>query len=411
VDPAAGLVDPALLDTICDRAAGRPELEYCFAPAAPGLCGVLLRPALLERLAATGGHPGRLLHYHPDQLSREPLAGEACAAVPPAVARTTHRFSLSSDRQVERLAAATASLNGQLARASAEDLVARLATTDAVDPLPREVVLELTTARLSRPVFWPGRYHDIRRPDLPTTDAMALVRQLSALDDTRLTLSGVGDPLLSPGVFETIEAASAAGLSVHVETDLLSPEPGNARRLAASPADVVSVHLPALNDRTYEAVMGVDGYRRVLENLREFVTERAARGSGVPVLAPVFTKCAANLAEMEGWYDQWLRAVGSAVIAGPSHFEGLTPDVSVADMSPPRRRPCARLASRLTVLCDGRIVSCEQDVLGQQVLGHLGRDALSEVWQTRIAALREEHRCGNWGARPLCGSCREWHRP
>ncbi|MEM7809701.1 MAG: hypothetical protein AAF561_16445, partial [Planctomycetota bacterium] len=28
-------------------------------------------------------------------------------------------------------------------------------------------------------------------------------------------------------------------------------------------------------------------------------------------------KLAANVAEMEAWYDQWLRAAGSAVVRGP----------------------------------------------------------------------------------------------
>jgi spiro-SPASM protein len=327
------------------------------------------------------------------------------------VARTTHRFTLSSDRQVARVAAATESLNGQLMTTSGEELVHRLSALGAVDPLPREVVLELTTTRLCRPIFWPGCYQEIRRPDLSLSDARVLIRELSALDDTRLSLAGVGDPLLSPAVFDVIESASAAGLTVHVETDLLNPDPQVARRLAASQADVVSVHLPAMNEQTYEAVMGVNGYRRVLENLQAFVTERAARGRGVPVLAPLFTKCAANLAEMEPWYDQWLRAVGSAVITGPSDFAGLVPDVSVADMSPPRRKPCARLGNRLTVLSDGRIVSCEQDVLGRQALGTVGEDALAGVWQERTAVLREEHRCGNWTSRPVCGSCKQWHRP
>src|SRR5215213_3812712 len=136
------------------------------------------------------------MHYHPDQISREPLAGEACVAVPAPVARTTDRFSLSSDRQVARVAAATESLNGQLIGSSAEELVRRMAAADAVDPLPREVVLELTPNRLSRPVFWPGRYHKIVRPALSASDAQQLIRELSALDDTRLTLAGVGDPLL-----------------------------------------------------------------------------------------------------------------------------------------------------------------------------------------------------------------------
>src|SRR5215213_7415851 len=101
------------------------------------------------------------MHYHPDQVSREPLAGEACVAVPAPVARTTHRFALSSERQVARVAAATESLNGQLIGTSAEELVRLLGVAEGVDSLPREVVLELTTKRLSRPVFWPGRYQKI----------------------------------------------------------------------------------------------------------------------------------------------------------------------------------------------------------------------------------------------------------
>src|SRR5579884_2096164 len=129
-----------------------------------------------------------------------------------------------------------------------------------------------------------------------------------------------------------------------------------------------------------------------MENIRQFLAERQARGSMVPLLVPVFTKCQQNLAEMEPWYDQWLRALGCAVIRGPSDFAGQVPDVAVADMSPPGRKPCARLASRVTILSDGSIVSCEEDVLGQQVLGRVGTDSLAHVWQQRFEQLRQQHR-------------------
>jgi radical SAM protein with 4Fe4S-binding SPASM domain len=234
---------------------------------------------------------------------------------------------------------------------------------------------------------------------------------LSDLDDTRLTLAGVGDPLLAPQMFEIIRAARGRGLWIHVETDLLGASPETIRELATSEVDVVSVHLPAMTEETYQAVMDISAYREVLENIRLFVTERAARGSAMPLIVPLFTKCKENLAEMEPWYDQWLRAVGSAVIVGPSDFGGLSPDVSVADMAPPRRRACARLASRITVLSDGRIVSCEQDVTGQHVLGQIGKDRVADVWNDRFADLRAKHREGQWAGLTPCGGCREWHRP
>jgi hypothetical protein len=411
IDPSAALLDPNLLDATIEHADVHPEQELYFAPAPPGVCGPLLRVSLLERLAAAGQYPGRLLHYSPDVISREPLAGDACVPLPTPIARAMHRLTLDSDRQIARIAAAVEPLNrDELAEASAEQLIRRMREASGPDPLPREVVLELNTARLSRPIFWPGRHLEIQRPDMPLALAGKLIEQLAALDDTRLTLAGVGDPLLVSEVFEIIDAAKAARLAVHLETDLLGPDVETVRRLAASAIDVVSVHVPALTEQTYAAVMGTGGYRLVLQNLHAFVEERAARGRGVPVLAPLFTKCRENLAEMEAWYDQWLRAVGSAVIVGPSDFAGQVPDHAVADMAPPLRRPCARLESRMTILSDGRIVTCEQDVLGRQTLGCLGNDSIATVWQQQFAKVREEHRNGNWQCRPLCAGCREWHR-
>ena len=109
--------------------------------------------------------------------------------------------------------------------------------------------------------------------------------------------------------------------------------------------------------------------------------------------------------------DQSLRALGTAVIAGPSDHAGQLPDVGVADMSPPRRRPCARLASRVVVRCDGTVVACEQDFAGRAILGNIADAPMTEIWQNRLAPLRSDHRAGNLAAHALCGSCRDWNRP
>ena len=410
IDPAAGLVDPVLLDQLIERAEAHEDVELCFCPAAPGLAGALVRRALLDRLAASRTHPGRLLHYLPDQLSREPLAGDGCLPVATPVARTTSSFVLSSTRQVERIEQATVSLNGTLVSSDAEAIVRRLQSAGA-DALPREIVVELNTVRATRPIFWPGRARRIDRPNMTLDRATELLDQLDGADDVRLTLGGVGDPLLSDVVFGVIDAAIERGVSsVHVETDLLDACSDTIARLARSPVEIVSVHLPAVKPETYAAVMGVDAYGRVLENLKTFVTGRQAARGRLPLLVPLFTKCAANLGEMEAWYDQWLRAVGSAAIVGPSNFAGEIDDVAVADMAPPKRAPCARLGNRVTVLCDGRIVSCEQDFAGRQVMGRVGENPLADVWQQSFGRLRADHQEGQWPKRPVCAGCREWHR-
>ena len=410
VDPAAALVDAALLDGLVTHAKDHPEAPITFVPAAPGLGGALVRRELLQKLAATKAHVGRLFHYLPDQVSREPLASDWCAPAPLPVVRTTQRFKLDSQRQIERVSAATISLNGQLISSSAEEIVHRMHALDVIDALPREVVLEINTDRASRPIFWPGAHREISRPKFALSAAPSLFEQLARLDDTRLTIAGVGDPLLHEGLFDLIDLAKVEGIcSIHIETDLLETSADKIKRLAASQVDVISVHLPALTALTYAQLMGVDAYARVLENIGIFVAAR--QGRRVPILVPTFTKCRQNLAEMETWYDQWLRAVGCAVIRGPSEFAGLMPDVSAADMTPAKRRPCARLQSRLTILSDGSIVSCEEDVLARQILGQLGTDAISDIWQKRVSALRSDHREGRWEKHPTCATCKEWHRP
>jgi hypothetical protein len=410
VDPSAGLIDPALVDSLIDHANGHPSIELCFMPAAPGLSATLLRRPLLKRLAAARAHAGPLLHYAPDVVSREPLAGDMCAPAPTSAIRSTDRFTIDSDRQVERIAAATFALNGQLISSPAEDIVARLRDLERLDACPREVVLELNTVRASRPIYWPGRYHEVSRPPMSLERAGRILDELGVMaDDARLTIAGLGDPLLGGELLQSvIERARQTEIAVHVETDLLD---GDVTGLAASDVDVVSVHVPAMTPQTYAAVMGVDRYAAALENIRTFVAERARRGRGVPILVPTFTKCRENLGEMEAWYDQWLRAVGSAVIFGPGDFAGQVPDVSVADMSPPRRKPCSRLWSRMVVHSDGNVVACEPDFAGRKVLGNVDEMTLQEIWKSRLAPLRAGHRSGDFAGHPLCGGCREWHRP
>jgi radical SAM protein with 4Fe4S-binding SPASM domain len=182
-----------------------------------------------------------------------------------------------------------------------------------------------------------------------------------------------------------------------VETDLIE---NNAEAL--SRVDVVSVNLPAITPQTYAAMMGVDAYGRVIENLKRLISKRR----GTPIIVPTFVKCRENLAEMEQWYDYWLRAIGAAVITAPRDA-----DRACADMTPPKRRPCFRIDSRMTILSDGTVASCEQDVRGAQTVGNIHEESISEIWQNRFEPLRADHVHHRFENRPLCANCIHWHRP
>lgn len=412
IDPSSGLIDAKLVDALLEHAEGAGDAEICFSPAAPGASGVMLRRSLVERLSATKLHAGKLLGYNPQQPSPDPIAAKWCAPVPTAIARTSHRLTLDSDRQLSRLSLATVSLNGQLMGCDAEGILHHINNSPVCDAMPREVTLEINTRRATRPLWWAGRHLSIQRDDMSVEMTKELVGELSQADDMRLTVAGIGDPLLAPNFFDIIEAARAAGIhAIHVETDLMGVETEDVHRLAESNVDVISIHLPAATAQTYERVMGVDGLTQVIMNVRALIEHRAARNRGTPLVVPTFAKCRENQGEMEIWYDRWLGALGSAVIFGPSDCAGQIPQTTVADMSPPRRKPCARLSSRMTILSNGAVVACEQDVLGMQPIGYIGQQSIADIWRGPRQRICSEHAAGNYDAHPLCADCREWHRP
>lgn len=407
VDPASVLLDVALVEAVIERGLS-PELEYSFTPAAPGLGAVLLRTPLLKRLSTAGMWPGRILSYQPEAPLRDPLGSRSCVDPPLPAARTICRFKADGRFASARLEQACLDAGGP-DRLTCESLVSAVERLP-IARLPRDVTLELTTRRHTMPVFSALRGGPVERPDLGAESAARLFAGLAGRDDLRLTLGGVGDPLLHADFHEIVHAARRAGIgAVHVETDLLCEE-SLVDAVAELPIDVLSVHVPALSAATYAAVMGADGLARVARNIERLLARRRALGRGTPVLAPTFVKCAANVAEMEGWFDGWLRVVGSAVIVPPpGDFGGRIADVSVGDMSPARRVPCRRLAARMSVLSDGTVVSCELDVTGSRPMGTA--DDPGTAWVENFGRLRSTHADRKWDTCELCSGCREWHRP
>ncbi|HMO26198.1 MAG TPA: hypothetical protein PKB10_08000, partial [Tepidisphaeraceae bacterium] len=364
-----------------------------------------------QQLAESNLHPGRLLAYQPARPQRDAIATDAAINVPTLVARTSHRFTLDSDRQIARIEASTLSLNGTLAMTAAEQLVQRVSSADRIDAMPREVTLELTTRRSVRPIYSAAQL-PIARSDMTLDIARTIIDQLAHADDTRLVLAGVGDPLLSPIVADVIACARSRGIeSIAIETDLLAVNSETLDAISGGKVDIVSVMIPAISQETYGRIMGAPRLAEAIENLKTLLMKRQQGSRGVPIVVPTFVKCRENLHEMESWYDQWINALGAAVIRGPSTCGGKLPDVSVSPMSPPTRRACGRINQRLTILSDGAIVPCEEDVLGSQMLGRAGVDRIADVWQQAMSKLRETHRTGNVLSLPVCGSCDQWARP
>lgn len=348
IDPAAALIDAVIIDRLLARAEEQPAAELIFSHTPPGLGGAIVRKALLKRLAGAELHPGHLLHSANDQLGA--VAADGGLPLCSAVSRAPGSFKLDSNRQIWRITQAMNPLNGQLIRSEAEALVARISADHSIDPLPRDIVLEMTTARKTRPCFC--RPAGAAR-QIDATLAERLFRECSSFDDVRLTLGGSGDPMLADNIGQVLEAARDAGISaIRIETDLLDVDAMACARELAGVIDILAVHLPACGPQTYRAVMGIDAYDKVLANINKFHGQQDVGDRGTPLLIPLFTPTAHNQSEERAWYDRWPYGVSIAHALSPTQ-------------------------TKLIVQSDGRMVSNDP---ASAPLGMVGQTPIAQAW-------------------------------
>lgn len=398
VSPDWPAVDPALCDAVIERHLRQSEqMKLAFTQAPPGLAGCLVERDLMAELDRKQATIGSLLMYQPHLPQGDPIGKDPCVLIDPVVRGFMGRISVDAPRWrrlLDRLGGADLT-----ARQIVEKLAPHL--DEASLPMPQQATLELTSARLATGPIVPQHHVAVSRPNIPVDDARRVIASLAVEPDVALTLGGLGDALLHPQWRDIIAAAREANIrAVHVETDLLVDQAA-LEALIESEADVISVRINADAPATYEKLMGIDAFNRVLTNVEWLLNHRKA---GRPWIVPRLVKTAENVHELESFFDRWMYYCGHAVIEAPTTGGGLMPDLAVLDMSPPKRVTCRQLARRMTIHSDGSLALCDQDWRG----GTPGR--LDEQWKAHTQ-LRQAHADGCYRQTPQCAGCREWHRP
>ena len=285
---------------------------------------------------------------------------------------------------------------------------------DRAGPLPVEVELELTTSDpLPNTTLRPRGQRVPPRQVSDLKHITRLAEQLAEYDDRLIFLAGHGDPLQHPQFAAVCEILHAAGTyGVGVGTPLVDLTDENFAALFAHGVDLIEVYVDAHSPETYRLVHGSDAFTQTRSNIERIEQARRERHSPQPLVACALTRCAATSAELEPFFDEWIRATGTAVIHGYNEFCGILPPDTLLSTTSPLREPCRRVATRLTLLADGTAVACAQDVRGEVRLGDWTTEPLRDLWAgSRLTELRQSHSTLGLERYPLCLRCREWGRP
>jgi MoaA/NifB/PqqE/SkfB family radical SAM enzyme len=166
-------------------------------------------------------------------------------------------------------------------------------------PLPATLQVEITSACNLRCAMCLVRY---RPPVNKLAGALPLELYRRLLDELpglrRLTLQGLGEPLLSPYLLDMIRLARARDIEVGFNSNATLLTRARADELVATGLDWLHVSLDGARAGTYEAIREGADFGKVVTNLAGLVEAKRAAGGDKPWIRVVFVAMRRNIAEL-----------------------------------------------------------------------------------------------------------------
>ena len=173
------------------------------------------------------------------------------------------------------------------------------ATLTRVPPLPSALQVEVTSACNLRCAMCLVRY---RPPVNKLAGALPLDLYRRLLDEVpplrRLTLQGLGEPLLSPYLLDMIRLAKRNGVEVGFNSNATLLTRAKADALVATGLDWLHVSLDGARAGTFEAIRDGADFAKVVANLAGLVAAKRAAGGDKPWIRVVFVAMRRNVAEL-----------------------------------------------------------------------------------------------------------------
>jgi spiro-SPASM protein len=241
------------------------------------------------------------------------------------------------------------------------------------------------------------------KEELNLADGERIVGQIKDFcGDATLSVSLWGEPSGHSRIDELIRLAlGTEGIDLVIETSGLGWDKAKLRSLAAGlkrpPFWIVS--LDAWTGEEYGKLRGA-GFREAVDTARLLLELFKGR---VYIQA---VRLKENEASLEQFYREWKKETEELIIQKYDHFAGFLPDRKVADLSPLQRLPCWHVKRDLSILLDGTVPLCREDVTVSRPLGNILKEPLAAVWRKGEEIYRE-HLAGSYS--PPCRGCDEYY--
>ena len=281
-------------------------------------------------------------------------------------------------------------------------------------PFPSVLLIENTNCCNAHCVMCP-RERLTRTRGFMTFDLFEkIIREVSSTRRTPVVhLHGFGEPLLDESLPDRIRLAKTCGITrtyLVTNASLLLPE--MARRIISAGLDTMKVSFYGTDEESYGATMRRLDFATAVHNIKQFVKIRKDMRSRTPSLILQYLPQDTNEAKVKEFHSLWQsvldKRAGDCLNRSTLHNYG-----GGRAYNPLGRKilsVCFYPWSALSVLWDGRAVTCCMDYNGVQQVGDLNTQSVADVWTgPALSAVRKSFGKLDYSGFPTCLSC-DWVR-
>ena len=282
-------------------------------------------------------------------------------------------------------------------------------------PLPSEILIENTNCCNAHCVMCPRETLTRKRGFMEFGLFERIIREVSSVKRRPVVhLHGFGEPLLDESLPERIMLAKACGIShtyLVTNASLLFPE--TSRRIINAGLDTMKISFYGADEESYQATMRGLDFKVALHNITEFVKIRKELKKRTPKLILQCLPKEADEPKAEECQSLWRsvldKRAGDRLNRMALHNYG---------GGRAYNRVGGRIVSvcfypwtALSVLWDGKAVTCCMDYNGAQEVGDLNSQSVKDIWNGPVlSAIRRNFGKLDYSGYPTCLSCDWVHR-
>ncbi|MDW7772709.1 MAG: radical SAM protein [Desulfobulbaceae bacterium] len=227
-------------------------------------------------------------------------------------------------------------------------------------------------------------------------------------------LHGFGEPLLDPLLPERIRLAKSCGIEhTYIVTNgsLLFPE--TSRKIIDAGLDRMKISFCGTDEESYNATMRGLDFKVALQNIKDFMKIRKELQKRTPKLILQYLPQEANGAKIKEFQSLWRslpdRNKGDCLnISSLDNFGG---GKSYNIVGEKIVSVCFYPWTAMSVLWDGRAVTCCVDYNGVQGIGDVNSKSIEEIWNGPVlSAIRRNFGKLDYSGFPTCLNCDWVHR-